>query len=125
MIEHARSSADEVCGVLIGRRAPWLIAHDVLPGRNLHPHPDRHFLLDPHTLLHADTLARAQGHAIIGFYHSHPSGGSVPSMHDRRAAWPDHALLIIAMPQPRQPFISAWRVSAHSFVQPVSIGLAP
>jgi proteasome lid subunit RPN8/RPN11 len=97
---------DEACGVLIGQRVPQIRIMAIIAGRNIHPTPRHHFLLDAQTLLQADTTARASGSVIVGFYHSHPNGTAVPSRHDRRDAWPGYVYLIVAAASPM--YACAW-----------------
>jgi desampylase len=104
----AAASSGEICGVLVGRRSPRLVVDTLIPARNLHPTPQSHFLLDAHTLLHADAQARNTGAQIIGFYHSHPNGSALPSPQDRRDAWPGYVYLIVALEHGSARYICAW-----------------
>ena len=104
----AASASAEVCGVLIGQRTPHVVIDVIAAGRNLHPTPQRHFMLDAQTLLQADTQARAAGCEIVGFFHSHPSGSALPSRHDLRDAWPHYMYLIIALDHGTPQYLSAW-----------------
>lgn len=106
LIDHARSTSDEACGVVLGQRQPLLIKQ-IVPARNVHPQPQHHFLVDAATLLHADDLARANDSQIIGFYHSHPRSAAVPSPADRHAAWPGYVYVIIGFAG-TLPYICAW-----------------
>lgn len=116
LIEHARSSSNEVCGVLIGHREPLQIK-SVVAGRNVHAQPQQHYLIDAATLLHADELARSTGQQIVGFYHSHPRGAAVPSPHDRRDAWPGYVYMIVAWAN-GTPYVCAWVVDEWQQVRP-------
>lgn len=117
VIEHARSSTREVCGVLIGQREPLEIK-SIVAGRNVHPQPQQHYLIDAATLLHADDLAHSTGQQIVGFYHSHPRGAAVPSPHDRRNAWPGFVYMIVAWAN-GTPYVCAWIVDKQGKVRPV------
>lgn len=114
-------STAEICGVLIGRRAPQVVVRGIVPGRNLHGQPQQHFLLDAQTLLLADAQARAAGDEILGFYHSHPNGSALPSPHDRRDAWPGYVYLIIAVERGVPRYLCAWICRADSTFQPEPI----
>lgn len=122
---HAATSDREVCGVLIGRRAPQLVLERVVTAQNVHPTPQHHFLLDAATLLRADHLARAAGLEIIGFYHSHPNGLVLPSSSDRRAAWPGYLVLIVAVMSTQSRALSAWIVAADGRLRPETIRPRP
>lgn len=122
LLRHAASAPDEVCGVLLGRSAPRLRLEAIVAGRNVHPQPRAHFLLDAATLLVADRQARAAGQAIIGFYHSHPGGQPLPSAADRRDAWPGYLYLIVAVPQRA---LTAWLCAADGRLHPATIRPRP
>ena len=109
LFAHAATGVNEVCGILVGRCVPTPVVESIVPARNMHPVPQRHFLLDAATLLQTDDAARARGQAIIGFYHSHPNGIALPSPEDRRLAWPAMLTLIVAMEQGEPRYLCAWR----------------
>jgi proteasome lid subunit RPN8/RPN11 len=118
----ARASDSEVCGILIGRDG---VVAQAAPCRNVAADPHRRFEIDPAALLAAHRQARGSGLAVIGHYHSHPSGSPVPSARDAAEAHPDGAIwLIIAGDQCR-----AWRAVAAGAVEgrfdPVAIVTAP
>jgi proteasome lid subunit RPN8/RPN11 len=125
MLAAVAGSTEEICGVLIGRRTAQSIVHAVVPGRNLHPKPQQHFLLDAQTLLQADAQARAAGDEILGFYHSHPNGSALPSPHDRRDAWPGYLYLIIAVERGVPRYVCAWIGRSDGMFQPEPIHLHP
>jgi proteasome lid subunit RPN8/RPN11 len=65
--------------------------------RNLSSDGDR-FEIDPADHFAAIRAARANGHAIVGCYHSHPNGKPEPSARDAEGAWDgDFVWLIMAM----------------------------
>lgn len=86
------AESNEVCGLLLGagRRIDA-----ILPAANVASDPSRHFELDPVTLIAAHRAARAGGLAVIGHYHSHPSGVAAPSPTDAACAAPDGTLWLI------------------------------
>ncbi|PLS76959.1 MAG: peptidase [Chloroflexi bacterium] len=120
LFAHAATGSTEVCGILTGRAWPGVVVESVIAARNVHPQPQRHFLLDAATLLQADHAARVRGHTIIGFYHSHPNGLALPSALDHREAWPQLLTVIIAVEQGRPRCLSAWRC-ADTMLQPEPI----
>lgn len=83
---------EEVCGLLLGQAGA---IEAFLPAANIAPDPARHFELDPAVLIAAHRAARAGGPAIIGHYHSHPSGAAIPSATDKACAAPDGSLWLI------------------------------
>lgn len=93
MLVDARSDpARERCGLLLGRGDTVL---DLVPAANVHAEPERHFELDPAVLVAAYRAERAGGLAVLGHYHSHPSGAAVPSAADAAAADADGRLWLI------------------------------
>lgn len=98
----AASPAAEVCGLLLG--AAGLAAEDVrtaLPAANVAADPARRFELDPAALIAAHRRARAGGEAVLGHYHSHPSGDVRPSARDAAMAFEANALWLICAPDGR------------------------
>lgn len=84
MHDHARAALPtEACGLLLGRDGRIEAA---LPARNIHPDPHRHFEIDPQALVDAHRAARRGGPAVLGYYHSHPTGPAKPSVTDRALA---------------------------------------
>ncbi len=88
----AEGRADEVCGLLLGNQG---CIEAVRAAKNVAPNPARHFELDPAILLAAHREARGGGLAVLGHYHSHPSGVAVPSATDAACAAPDGSLWLI------------------------------
>ncbi|MFV1958440.1 MAG: Mov34/MPN/PAD-1 family protein [Planctomycetota bacterium] len=73
----------EPCGLLFGRaehRAVHLVAAPALA--NVHPHPDRAFLIDPTEHVRSVRQAREAGLDALGFWHGHLRGPPVPSRDD-------------------------------------------
>ena len=88
----AAADTQEVCGLLLGEKGA---IHDIRPAANVADDPTRHFELDPTTLIAAHRAARAGGPAILGHYHSHPSGHAQPSATDAAHAMSDGSLWLI------------------------------
>ena len=97
---HARAaSPDECCGFLLGRAGSFEVDAAVravnraglvsLAGR-------ARFAIAPEDVFDAHRAAAGRGLAILGFYHSHPSGDGSPSAHDRVLAWPGAFYVIVA-----------------------------
>ena len=106
-----REAADavprECCGLLEG-------LHDedgfrviaLHPARNFALSPDR-FELDPQDHFAAHRCARANGHRLIGCYHSHPNGRCEPSAADRAGAGEENFLWLIAAGGQLNAFVHA------------------
>lgn len=118
----AASSDREICGLLLGAGNA---IEEARACANVAADPTRRFELDPAALLAAHRVARGGGPAIIGHYHSHPSGLAVPSQRDASSAAADGAIwLIVANGEVR-----AWRAvergSLHGRFDPVEWLVAP
>lgn len=76
----------EACGLLLGTgdriEAATMAA-------NVAADPARRFEIDPAHLIAAHRAARGGGAAILGYWHSHPSGLAEPSATDAAMADPD------------------------------------
>lgn len=92
LLVEAAGSTQEVCGLLRGTGDRIETAQ---PARNLAADPARHFEIDPAALLKAYRDARGGGAAVLGCYHSHPSGSAYPSPTDAAQAAADGRLWLI------------------------------
>ncbi len=76
---HARDELpNECCGLLVGRPGEILRA---VRAQNRRRSPTR-YLVDPRDHFQAIHAARAEGLAVVGAYHSHPTAPAVPSARD-------------------------------------------
>ncbi len=101
----AAATCEEICGLLLGceGRVERLVAC-----RNVAADPAVRFEIDPAALIAAHRSARHGGPAVIGHYHSHPSGIARPSPRDAADAVPDGSIwLIVAGAE-----VTAWRAVA-------------
>ncbi|MEO6216004.1 MAG: M67 family metallopeptidase [Sphingomonas sp.] len=93
LLADAQNSPDrEVCGLLFGAEGRITGAEACA---NVAADPARSFEIDPTALFAALRRARNGGPAVIGHYHSHPSGAAVPSARDAAQAMGDGALWLI------------------------------
>ena len=93
LIAAAGQSPDaEICGLLFGSGDR---IEQVRPCANVAIDPREAFEIDPGALIAAHRSSRAGGPAMIGHYHSHPSGTPAPSPRDAAAAANDGALWLI------------------------------
>jgi desampylase len=103
--DHAAADAPlEACGILLGADGAIAAA---IPAANVAAHPDRTFEIDPATLLRVHREARSTGRSVIGWYHSHPNGISVPSKTDAARAVQDGMIWVIVT----DAGLSAWTVA--------------
>jgi proteasome lid subunit RPN8/RPN11 len=99
--ERARLWPEECCGILHGTILTenflpvGFHIEGLIPARNVHPTPRTHFEIDPQALIGAHRAMRTAGPAVIGYYHSHPSGPAEPSSTDRAMASGDGAIWAI------------------------------
>jgi desampylase len=90
--EAQRFVSVEICGLLLGTGDRIAAAR---PCRNVAAEPAHRFEIDPAELLAAHRTARGGGPAILGHYHSHPTGDPTPSARDAADAAPDGSLWLI------------------------------
>ena len=84
------AAPNEACGLLLGRvDAAGAVVTAIAPAANVAPDPARHFEIDPAALIAAHKAERAGGLALIGYYHSHPTGLCLPSSTDAAMAQHD------------------------------------
>ena len=110
LAQAAQSPEAEICGLLLGAEDRIEAAEACA---NVAPDPARAFEIDPTALFAAHRRARAGGAAVIGHYHSHPSGLPLPSPRDAAQAMGDRAVWLILGGN----IARAWRsVEAGAFV---------
>ena len=79
MIAHALAEApNECCGLMLGADG---VVREAIAARNLHRSPTQ-YRIDPADHFSTIRRARATGQTVIGAYHSHPRGPSIPSATD-------------------------------------------
>ncbi|MHC4089450.1 MAG: M67 family metallopeptidase [Planctomycetota bacterium] len=116
---------EECCGILVGRAEGGIHCVDhARPAPNVFDGDrTRRYELDPSVVFEAlwecRRGARCAGQGletrcnwsrrVIGFYHSHPDGSSVPSQEDGELAWPDKIYLIIGLTDRAATARRAWR----------------
>ncbi|RDE05232.1 Mov34/MPN/PAD-1 family protein [Sphingomonas aracearum] len=115
--EAAASPLAEVCGLLLGQGGRIAEAR---PCRNIADDPARRFEIDPAALLAAHRAARGSGPALLGHYHSHPSGKPEPSACDAAHALDVGALWIIT----DGCRLCGWRVVAPGRFDPEELVVA-
>jgi len=108
--EARRAFPGECCGFLLGTRAAGrATVTDVRPAANARAADARpRFAIAPEEVLGAHREAEARGLEVVGFYHSHPDGGAVPSGLDREHAWPLCRHVIVAVRDGEPGELRAW-----------------
>ncbi len=129
----ARNCApQECCGLLLGDFEPVSKCARVTqlrPATNIAAQPLHRFEIDPAVLIAAHRAARNGGPAIIGHYHSHPSGAALPSTVDAAMAQRNGEVWII---MGGDGAITGWRAvmpgtsaALHDCFEPVELTGSP
>ena len=92
LAEAAAAPGVEICGLLLGTSG---VIEEARACRNVAADPAHRFEIDPAALIAAHRAERAGGAAILGCYHSHPSGSAEPSRQDAADAHADGWLWLI------------------------------
>lgn len=106
----AATAPEEACGLILGRAEGWL-ADELVACANVAEAPRREFEIDPAALLHWYKTLRGSDRAVIGVYHSHPTGNPAPSATDARRAWDKELVWLIVADDE----IAAWRPTEDGF----------
>lgn len=100
---HAEESyPDECCGVLLGRfeSDDLRAVHAAVRCENIAESPRTQYAMDVRHVVRLQREARAQGLAIVGFYHSHPDHPPLASPQDLQDAhWSGCSYVITAIEQ--------------------------
>lgn len=114
LTEAINSPEAEICGLLFGDTQRIGAAEACA---NVATSPARSFEIDPAALFAAHRRARAGGPALIGHYHSHPSGAPEPSARDAAQAMGDGALWLILTARAAR----LWRTDRAGAFEPVAL----
>lgn len=107
----------EVCGLLLGQ---GLRVERVVSCRNVAEEPATGFEIDPQALIAAHKATRGGGLAVIGHYHSHPTGKAEPSPRDAASAMGDGALWLIVAGEE----VRLWRTIKVGVFMPIPLETA-
>jgi desampylase len=119
LAEAANAAPAEACGLLLGPAGTNARIDQVQPAANVADAPCLRFEIDPAALIAAYKAERADGATLVGYYHSHPTGGPEPSAVDRAEAAGDGKVWAIAA----QGTVRFWRDLPVGF-EPLSYALA-
>jgi proteasome lid subunit RPN8/RPN11 len=93
----AEGYPNEICGVLVGPRG-GRTATEAKRARNLIVERSRdRYEIDPVDHLRIQREADADGHDIIGYYHSHPDHPAQASRFDTDRAWSGYVYVIVSV----------------------------
>jgi len=102
----------ECCGLLLGKNRK--IKHTI-PMKNIEPSPDS-YIMDPLQQVEIFTEMKKKGEHLIGIYHSHPKGPSIPSSADLKLAFHQDAIyVIITLEDRNNPELSTFILEKGSF----------
>ena len=126
------SAPHECCGLLLGtveKADDPAQVTQLRPAANIAAQPHHRFEIDPAVLIAAHRAARAGGPAIIGHYHSHPSGTASPSAIDAAMAQRNGELWLIVG---SDGAITGWRAvmpgtsaAVHDCFEPMELTGSP
>ncbi len=123
---HAETAyPEECCGILLGRPLAGAdgageggavgcgaaVAQAVAAVNEHAAERRRRYTIGAEAVLRADRAARAEGLAIVGYYHSHPDRPAEPSGFDREHAWPGVSYLIVPVAAGRAGAARSWRLA--------------
>ena len=109
IIDHAIQDAPhEACGILAGKGNRVI---KVIRTKNTASDPKRRFEIDRYALAQLLPQLERDGFDLLGFYHSHPNGDTIPSQTDiREATHPNITQLIVGLKR-AQPQLGVWKIS--------------
>jgi proteasome lid subunit RPN8/RPN11 len=87
----------EACGALLGlcEFGVWWHVTAAQALANHATDAEREYLITADQVRSSETMARAAGLEVVGFFHSHPAGGHTPSATDLSRAWPGYLYAIV------------------------------
>lgn len=116
VLDHAAwASPSECCGILLAENGSGVASLVLRAANEEAEDPRQAFVLGHHAHLRAVEMEFAGRATIVGYYHSHPHGGSEPSARDRELAAEGVAYLI-ASRAGRGWQAAAWRFDGDEFV---------
>ena len=118
IVDHSRESRpSECCGILLSRRNDPGIVDDILRAKNAEKsNPKEVYVLDHKAHIKAIDLEISEDSCIVGYYHSHPRGGTKLSATDTRQAVAGAAYLIVGGDTEKASY-AAWRMKEKQFVE--------
>ncbi len=125
LVDHAINAENrEVCGILGGNFSrDRSTVESVYRTRNAAEDQRSRYAIDPAEQLEILDRLDTVGEAVVGFYHSHPTGPSGPSEIDAtRATWPDRSYVIISLDG--HPYVGSWRWRDGNGFEPEPVTLS-
>jgi proteasome lid subunit RPN8/RPN11 len=118
MIAHALEDAPvECCGILGGAGGT---VSAVCRARNVEASPYR-FRIDPLETAKIERALDAEGHGMVGFYHSHTGSDPVPSPTDIRQMGPlfgpPFVHFVVGVADRENPIVRAWHIEGGDRIE--------
>lgn len=100
----------EVVGILAGDRATNRVAAVATLRNERSDSAHNRYRVSGLLLQRAERALEAEGHEILGYYHSHPDHPARYSDHDRDHAWPNMSYVIVSVVAGRVADTLSWRL---------------
>ena len=115
---HAEESLPcECCGILLAQGKDLSAVSCALPAENTdRERPQQRYSLGHKAHIRAVQIEASDNARIVGYYHSHPDGGTRPSLQDMKQALAGVTYLIIGIHQ-RSVEYAAWWLVGNDFVR--------
>lgn len=119
---HAHAEAGyphEVVGILAGESATGRVRKVASLVNERADSAHNRYKVSGLALQRAEQALEAEGHTILGYYHSHPDHPADYSEFDRDHAWPNMSYLIVSVHQGKVADTRSWRlVEDRSAMEP-------
>ena len=114
----------EACG-LLARTENCNYIDTVIPIANAHPSPANSFSFDPGDWTDAYYSMQKSRQQLVGFFHSHPHSGSIPSTRDSQGfpLQSGFQYWIVSFPEPSEPLVKPYYHDGELFM-PISLMFA-
>ncbi len=122
IVSHARQSHPlECCGILLAEGPASKVVTRALPAKNAAENPKERYVVGLKAHIRAVKMECARTARIVGYYHSHPSGGCGPTQRDAEQAVPATSYLIVGI-NGGSPEFAAWRLEEdHPTAEPLEV----
>ncbi|MFW5708952.1 MAG: Mov34/MPN/PAD-1 family protein [Chloroflexota bacterium] len=100
-------------GFLIGHQHEnEIVVEDIIQVENVFETEEQYhrYAMTPENWMHIEDEADARGHAVVGYYHSHPNAPAIPSAYDRDHALPNFLYIITSVQAGKAVDMTAWRL---------------
>jgi len=118
IVRHAQDARpEEACGLIAGIGEQ---ARQIIPVANAASNPRHFFRLNERAFTRAMFEIERAGLSLIGIYHSHPEGETIPSQTDiQQSNYPDTAYVIVGQ-RHGEPRLAAWEIRPGT-ISPIEV----